>query len=77
MDERQSLRVKGRVAEVLEGGKVLRQDLSRELKGIQETADLSDKALDEILDEMLLDETVRKIIREDKGVILEYWELNE
>jgi hypothetical protein len=77
MDELESLRMKGRIAEVLEGGKVLRQDLFRELKSLQETIELTARDFDELLNEMLLDETVRKIIVEENGSFKEYWELME
>lgn len=73
-----SLKLKGRITEILEGGKVLRQDLLRELKSHQEFSRLEVVDFDKLLNEMLIDETVRKIVQEEKkGGLKEYWELNE
>jgi hypothetical protein len=74
-----SLKVKGRIAEILEGGKVLRQDLFREIKSHGELLPMSARRFDGILKEMVEDEVVRRVLVENRGKarIEEYWELDE
>lgn len=75
MDERTSLRLKGRIAEVIEGGKVLHQNLVDELKSLPETQALDTAEIEALLDEMIADETIRKIVQDNNGRVVEYWEL--
>lgn len=77
MDERTSLRLKGRIAEVIEGGKVLHQNLMDELKSLPETQGVDTAEIEALLDEMSADETIRKVVKDDSGRIMEYWELND
>ena len=74
-----SLKVKGRIAEILEGGKVLRQDLFREIKSHEELMPMSARQFDGILREMAEDGMVRRVLMENKkkSRVEEYWELNE
>jgi hypothetical protein len=73
------LKLKGRIAEILEGGKVLRQDLFREIKNHDELLPMGARRFDEILKEMVEDGVVKRILVENKkkGRIEEYWRLDE
>lgn len=71
------IQLKGRITEILEGGKVTTTDLLSEIRKMPEFGVYGEKYVKGVIDDIILDETIKRVLVEKDGKIIEYWKLNE